>query len=362
MAKGNPKYSGRCRNLTEEQRQKFLAEGRKPVVRFKVPETGEVVIEDLVRGTVRFENEGIGDFVIVKSDGIPTYNFAVVIDDHLMEISHVVRAEEHLSNTPRQVLLYEAFGWEKPVFAHISLILGKDKTKMSKRHGATSVVQYRELGYLPEAVVNFLALLGWSPQEEEEIFTMEELIQKFSLDRVAKNPAVFDMEKLRWINGYYIRHTSIERLTELAIPILEKAGYLPSELTEKEYEWVKLIVTAVQEKLHSLNEILDYMPIFTGEKVELENEEAKAVLEEEQVPQVIELLRTKLAEMHTLEPEGVKKALKEIVKDSKLGGRKVYMPIRVALTGQMHGPELYYIIPVLGKELIEKRLANTLHK
>ncbi|NLW24056.1 MAG: glutamate--tRNA ligase [Clostridia bacterium] len=363
MAKGEtPKYSGRCRNLTEEQRQKFLAEGRKPVVRFKVPETGEVVIEDLVRGTVRFENEGIGDFVIVKSDGIPTYNFAVVIDDHLMEISHVVRAEEHLSNTPRQILIYEAFGWEKPVFAHISLILGKDKTKMSKRHGATSVVQYRELGYLPEAVVNFLALLGWSPQEEEEIFTMEELIQKFSLDRVAKNPAVFDMEKLRWINGYYIRHTSIERLTELAIPILEKAGYLPSELTEKEYEWVKLIVTAVQEKLHSLNEILDYMPIFTGEKVELENEEAKAVLEEEQVPQVIELLRTKLAEMHTLEPEGVKKALKEIVKESKLGGRKVYMPIRVALTGQMHGPELYYIIPVLGKELIEKRLANTLHK
>lgn len=361
IAKGElPRYSGCCRNLTKEQEEKYLSEGRKPVIRFKVPKDQMIIINDMVRGTVNFESNGIGDFVIVKSDGIPTYNFAVTVDDHLMQISHVIRAEEHLSNTPRQILIYEALGWEKPTFAHISLILGKDKTKMSKRHGATSVVQYREQGYLPEAVVNFLALLGWAPGGEEEIFTMEQLIEQFSLDRVAKNPAVFDMDKLRWINGYYIRQSSVERITDLALPYLKEAGYLPQEINEEQYNWAKMIVTAVQEKIHAVSELLDYMPIFTGEEVVVENEEAAQVLQEEQLPQVIEALRTKLAEMDILEPEAVKKALKAITKETKLGGRRVYMPLRVALTGQMHGPELHYIIPILGKELVEKRLKKTL--
>jgi len=360
IAKGElPRYSGCCRNLTKEQEEKYLSEGRKPVIRFKVPGDQLVVIDDLVRGTVTFESNGIGDYVIVKSDGIPTYNFAATVDDYLMKITHVIRAEEHLSNTPRQVLIYEAFGWEKPKFAHISLILGKDKSKMSKRHGATSVVQYKELGYLPEAVVNFLALLGWAPGGEEEIFTMEQLIEQFSLDRVAKNPAVFDMDKLRWINGYYIRQSSVERITDLALPFLKKAGYLPENISEEQYQWAKMIVTAVQEKIHAVNEILDYMVFFTGEEVEFENEEARMVLKEEQVPQVIEALRTKLKEMDILEPEAIKKSLKAITKETRLGGRNVFMPIRVALTGQMHGPELHYIIPVLGKELVEKRLENT---
>ena len=248
IAKGElPRYSGCCRNLTKEQEEKYLSEGRKPVIRSKVPKDQMIIINDMVRGTVNFESNGIGDFVIVKSDGIPTYNFAVTVDDHLMQISHVIRAEEHLSNTPRQILIYEALGWEKPTFAHISLILGKDKTKMSKRHGATSVVQYREQGYLPEAVVNFLALLGWAPGGEEEIFTMEQLIEQFSLDRVAKNPAVFDMDKLRWFNGYYIRQSSVERITDLALPYLKEAGYLPQEINEEQYNWAKMIVTAVQE-------------------------------------------------------------------------------------------------------------------
>lgn len=363
IAKGElPRYSGCCRNLTKEQEEKYISEGRKPVIRFKVPKDQMIIINDLVRGTVNFESNGIGDFVIIKSDGIPTYNFAVTVDDHLMKITHVIRAEEHLSNTPRQILIYEALGWEKPTFAHISLILGKDKTKMSKRHGATSVVQYREQGYLPEAVVNFLALLGWAPGGEEEIFTMEQLIEQFSLDRVAKNPAVFDMDKLKWINGYYIRQSPIERITDLALPYFKEAGFLSGEINEEQYQWAKMIVTAVQEKIHALSEIVDYLPIFTGEEVIVENEEAAQVLQEEQVPQVIEALRSKLAEMDILEPDAVKKALKAITKETKLGGRKVYMPLRVALTGQMHGPELHYIIPILGKDLIVKRLAKTVGK
>ncbi|MFZ5942505.1 MAG: glutamate--tRNA ligase [Bacillota bacterium] len=360
-AKGElPRYSGCCRNLTGEEEEKYISQGRKPVIRFKVPVGEMVVVDDLVRGYVSFESDGIGDYVIVKSDAIPTYNFAAVIDDYLMQITHVIRAEEHLSNTPRQVLVYKALGWQEPKFAHISLILGKDKTKMSKRHGATSVVQYKEQGYLPEAVVNFLALLGWSPGGEEEIFSMEQLIAQFSLDRVAKNPAVFDMEKLKWINGYYIRQSSLERITELAIPFLQKDGYLPQELSQEQYKWAQMIVTAVKEKIHSLSDIADFMGIFVGEEVEFENDEAKMVLKEEQVPLVIEALKTKLTQMEVLEPDGVKKALKDITKETKLGGRSVFMPVRVAVTGQMHGPDLHYIIPVLGKELVEKRLARTM--
>ena len=221
-----------------------------------------ISIQDLVRGEVVFESDGIGDFVIVKSDGIPTYNFAVVIDDALMKITHVIRGEEHLSNTPRQVLIYQALGFPLPAFAHISLILGKDRSKMSKRHGSTSVVQYREKGYLPEALVNFLALLGWSPEGEEEIFSMEELIEQFSLERVAKNPAVFDLDKLNWINGYYIRQKPPESITDLAIPYLQAAGYLPATMTQERYRHAVKMVAAVQEYLSCVSEIVDHVQLF----------------------------------------------------------------------------------------------------
>ena len=189
MEKGDmPMYSGKCRHLTEEQKAAYIAEGRKPVIRLHVPHGDKLVVDDAVRGVVTFESDGVGDFVIVKSDGIPTYNFAVVVDDHLMEISHVIRAEEHLSNTPRQIAVHNALGWEVPKYAHISLILGEDRKKMSKRHGATSVTQYEKMGYLPEAVFNFLALLGWSPGGEDEIMTKEEIIEKFDLESVSKSP------------------------------------------------------------------------------------------------------------------------------------------------------------------------------
>ena len=361
MDKGEvPKYSGKCRNLSTEEVAERIAKVEKPVVRFSVPHDQRVVIDDAVRGRVVFESEGIGDFVIVKSDGIPTYNFAVVIDDHLMAISHVIRAEEHLSNTPRQVLLYEAFGWQVPQFAHISLILGEDHKKMSKRHGATSVVQYQEMGYLPEAVFNFLALLGWSPGGEDEIMSKEEIIAKFSLDGVAKNPAVFDMEKLKWLNGNYIRQSTPERITDLAIPFLQKEGYLPTEITDEQRHWVNLIVQAVQEKIHTINEIADFMPLFVDETVNIVDEEAKSVLLDEDVPIVMAAFRNKLAALENWEAEQVKKIFKEISKETGLKGKKVFMPIRVALTGQMHGPDLHFIIPILGKELVAERLKQTL--
>ncbi|MEW6662216.1 MAG: glutamate--tRNA ligase [Bacillota bacterium] len=358
MAKGElPRYLGKCRSLTPEEQARLRALGRQPVVRFRVPPGQTVVVDDLVRGQVLFESDGIGDFVVVKSDSIPTYNFAVVIDDLTMGITHIIRAEEHLSNTPRQILVYQALGAPLPQFAHISLILGKDRSKMSKRHGATSVMQYREMGYLPEALVNFLALLGWAPEGEQEIFSLEELIQEFSLDRVAKNPAVFDMDKLHWINGHYIRHTPVERLTQLGTPYLQKAGYLPQTLTTAEEDLACRIFRVLQSYLTCLSQVVDYAPLFFADTVD-QSPEAQEVLAEAQVPAVVDLLTRKLNEAPELTPEVVKGILKSITKELKLGGRQVFLPVRAAVTGQVHGPELHDIIPIIGRERVFSRLAR----
>lgn len=361
MAKGDlPRYLGKCRCLTPAQRQEQEAKGIKPVIRFRVPDDQIIVVDDLVRGKVSFESNGIGDYVIVKSDGIPTYNFAVVIDDATMDITHVVRGEEHLSNTPRQVLVYQALGIQTPQFAHVSLILGKDRTKMSKRHGSTAIEQYQQKGYLPEALVNFLVLLGWSPTGEEEIFTLQQLVEQFSLDRVAKNPAVFDLDKLNWINGYYIRQTPVERLTDLAIPYLQKAGYISEgEISADQREWLELLVTAVQEYPSYMEQITEHVEIFFNDELPIETDEARELLREEQVQLVMDTFIEKLSAMD-LTPDNVKAALKALTKELKLGGKKVYMPLRIALTGQMHGPELFHIIPLLGKERAIARIRRSL--
>lgn len=362
MAKGeDPRYTGRCRNLSAAEREALAAQGRKPVLRFKVPPDQVVRVDDQVRGEVAFECNGMGDFIIVKSDGIPTYNFAVVIDDHLMDISHVVRAEEHLPNTPRQVLIYQAFGWETPKFAHVSLILGKDRAKMSKRHGATAIEQYQNRGYLPEALVNFLSLLGWSPGGEEEILTADQIKEQFTLDRVNKSPAVFDIEKLNWLNGHYIRQSDLDRITRLAMPYLQQAGYLQPEIPAEQYDWVKQVVAVARNYISYLAEIPDYVDIFFNRAVVPENEDAAAVLQQEQVPAVVAALKEKIETAEVLDEAGVKKMLKAVLKETGLGGKKVYMPLRVALTGKMHGPELYQIIPIFGREATVARLQAALY-
>lgn len=359
LAKGEmPRYLGKCRHLTEEDRARYEAEGRKPVIRFRVPENENIVVRDLVRGNVVFESNGIGDYVIVKSDGIPTYNFAVVLDDALMGITHVVRGEEHLSNTPRQLMIYDALGLQAPQFAHVSLILGKDRSKMSKRHGATAIEQYEKLGYLPEALVNFLVLLGWSPEGEEEIFSLEQLVEQFSLDRVAKNPAVFDLDKLNWLNGYYIRQSPVERIAAMALPYLKEAGYVSDQVTA-DSEWLKMVVASVQEYLSYVAEIIEHVKIYFNEDFDFESEEAKNILLDEDFPRVAELFKEKITALEELTPETAKQMLKALTKELKLGGKKVYMPLRVALTGQTHGPELFYIIPILGKEKALARLASS---
>ncbi|WP_425059780.1 Glutamate--tRNA ligase [Sporomusa carbonis] len=363
MNKGEtPRYSGRCRNLSQADRERFVAEGRKPTVRFRVPENQQIVFKDMVRGTVSFESNGIGDFVIVKSDGIPVYNYAVVLDDALMKVTHVIRAEEHLSNTPRQILIYQALGLPLPQFGHISLILGKDRTKMSKRHGATSVEQYKNLGYLPEGIVNFLALLGWAPPGEQEIFSVEELIENFSMDRVAKNPAVFDIDKLNHINAHYIKQASPEVVTELALPHLKAAGYIGGELTAGQREWLVKVVAELQGYISYAAQITEHIDVFFNDNIDFENEEAHEIMRDADIPRVMELFKNKLVELEPVEPDGVKAILKSITKELKLGGKKVFMPVRIAVTGKMHGPELVNLIPLIGKERTLARMNSLLAK
>ena len=357
-----PRYMGKCRDLTPEQIAAYEAEGRKPTVRFRVPADQQIVINDLVRGTVTFDSNGIGDFVIVKSDGIPTYNYAVVIDDASMKISHVIRAEEHLSNTPRQCLIYDALGFEKPVFGHISLILGKDHTKMSKRHGATSVDQYRQLGYLPAGIDNFLALLGWAPNSEQELFTIEELIQEFSMERVAKNPAVFDIDKLNWINQQYMRQLDAEAFFEAAKPHMIEAGYMTGEEEGEKLAWLKKVVATSKDHVAFGAQIPACVEMYFNDEFDFENEEAAEVLKAETVPTVIAMLLEELPKLEVLDGAAVKGLFKTIQKTTKLKGKDVFMPIRVALTGNQHGPELAEMVPLLGIERTGKRVKASLAK
>ncbi len=346
-----PRYLGNCRNLTPEQRTAYEAEGRRPVIRFRVPEHQELTIEDGVRGRVTFSTDEIGgDFVIVKSDGIPTYNFAVVCDDHLMQISHVIRGEEHLSNTPRQLLIYQALGWELPQFAHISLILGEDRSKMSKRHGSVSVVNYQQGGYLPEALVNFLALLGWSPEGEEEIVTLAHVEATFSLDRVSKSPAVFDMQKLRWLNGQYLHQLPLESIA---------AGIRPYVGEAWQGERLLLLAQTLANHLETFGDVTQYLPLVTGTDLPPLTEEAAQVMVGEQVPALVALFRQKVEELVEVTPEAVKKAIKVCGKELGIKGAGLFMPLRIALTGSQHGPDIDRLAALMGKETLLARLDHS---
>ncbi len=353
-----PRHQGDCLSLPHEEVKERLARGEKAAIRFKVPAGREVVIPDLVRGEVTFKTDGIGDFIIIKSDGIPTYNFAVVVDDLEMGITHVIRAEEHLSNTPRQVLIYEALGADLPHFAHISLILGEDRSKMSKRHGATSIFQYRRMGYLPEALVNYLALLGWSPEEEEEFFTLEELARAFSLDRVTKSPAVFDSEKLNWMNGCYLRKLPPERLLSHSLPYLQEAGYAAGEIAPEREEWLKAVLVSIQTKVEYLAQVPEQASVYFGGVKDPEEGEAREFIRKGRL--LLQELLQRVEGVETWDEENIKEALKVLGKDLKIKGKSLFMPVRAAVSGQLWGPELPTLMCLLGREGVKERIAHSL--
>jgi len=360
LARGEaPKYSGRCANLTKAEQEQFEAEGRKPSLRFRVPQGRTYSFEDIVKGNVSFDSNGIGDFVIVKKNGIPTYNFAVAIDDHLMEISHVLRGEEHISNTPKQMMIYESFDWEVPTFAHMTLIVGENRKKLSKRDESVVqfISQYDELGYLPEALFNFITLLGWSPKGEDELFDRETFIKIFDPDRLSTSPALFDIKKLAWMNNQYIKRKSFDKVVELALPHLVQAGKLPKDMSVEQRAWAEDLISLYQEQLQYGAEIVELTELFFVKQINY-NEEALAILSGEHVSEVLATFRQLLLGAEDWEEATIKAKIKETQKKTGQKGKNLFMPIRVATTGVTHGPELPKSIALLGKETILERLNN----
>lgn len=351
LSKRMPRYMGKCRNLTADERKQRENEGRKPSFRFKVkPQVIE--FEDLIHGAMKFEGEAIGDFIIVRSNGMPSYNFAVVIDDHLMEITHVIRGEDHLSNTALQIMLYRAFGFEPPVFAHHSLILGKDRTKLSKRHGSVSVGEFRKQGILSEALINYLGLLGSSFTEGREILSRDEMIKDFSLERSSRSGAIFDVEKLHWLNAVYIRNCKAEDLIVRLNPFLKQAGY---EVDKINQSWLHQIVDLIKNDLTMLADIGDHISIFFDDRYEL-TAAAKQILDTGSAAVVVKAFNEYL-ETAEDDPQDIYLAAVKYAKE-KTGakGKELFLPIRAALTGKVHGPELDKIFAVLGRDTALKRL------
>lgn len=358
LARGEmPRYSGKCADLTDQEREVLEAEGRQPSVRFKVPAGKIYTFNDLVKDEVSFESDGIGDFVIVKKDGFPTYNFAVAVDDHLMKITHILRGDDHISNTPRQLMIFEAFGWEPPVYGHMTLIVNESRRKLSKRDESIIqfIEQYAELGYLPEALFNFIALLGWSPQGEDEIFSKEEFINIFDAERLSKSPALFDKQKLAWMNNQYMKKLDVEEVVALSLPHLIQSGRVKEPLSAVEKEWVTQLIALYHDQMSYGAEIVELSKMFFEAEIEY-NEEAKAVLSEEQVPEVLTAFYNELDALETFKAEEIKRAMKAVQKTTGHKGKKLFMPIRVAVTGQTKGPELPNTIELIGKETIKNRL------
>lgn len=358
IARGEtPRYTGKHRDLTPDQCSAFEAEGRVASIRFRVPEDKTFTFDDIVKGSISFNTHDTGDFVIVKKDGIPTYNFAVAIDDHLMEISHVLRGEDHVSNTPRQLMIYEALGWEAPQFGHMTLIVNENHKKLSKRDESIIqfIEQYDQLGYLPEALFNFISLLGWSPEGEEEMFVKDELISIFNAERLSKSPAVFDTQKLSYLNNHYIKNADPERIAKLAIPHLQRSGCLPQELNAEQEAWANSLVALYQEQLNSASDIVELSEMFFRSDIELD-EEAKAILAEEQVPTVLSAFLAKVENTDEFTAANMAVLIKEVQKETGFKGKQLFMPIRVALTGQTHGRDLNQTIYLLGLDRVKNRL------
>ena len=357
---GRSKYDQHCRKLTARERKSRLEAGMPRVIRMKIPDTsdGEHTFWDAIRGEVSIPYENLDDQIIMKSDGFPTYHLASVVDDHLMEITHVIRGEEWLPSTPKHLLLYEYLDWDVPEFAHLPLLLNEDRSKLSKRQGDVMVKDYREKGYLPEALVNFVALLGWHPGDEREIFSLEELIEEFDLHRIGKSGAVFNVEKLQWMNGVYLRKYPMEKLMELSLPYLEKAGFETSDRDR-----MQLILETVRDNLRTLGDIFSAVEVFkarsVGDRIGADPE-LQAMVDRDSSRQVFEALSQRMAAEEGIAKRQFLSIMKEVQKATGVRGKNLWMPVRIALTGEQHGPELPAVVEILGNETCLERLREQL--
>jgi nondiscriminating glutamyl-tRNA synthetase len=339
-------YSRKCYYLNEEKDLPY-------VLRFKVPDNESYTFNDLVKGEVTFRSEDVGDWVMVKQNGIPTYNFACAIDDHLMAISHVLRGEDHITNTPKQMMIYNAFGWEAPTFGHMTLIVNENNKKLSKRdHSIIQYIeQYQERGYLPDALFNFISLLGWSPNSKKEILNKQRLIDLFDDKRLSKSPAKFDKEKLAYINNRYIKKLSDDALVELCRPHLEVAGLLK----EHDEAWIRQLVTMFQDRLSYGKEIVELYDEFFNQPFKLDDEMTE-FLQQDGVNNTLTVFRKLIKEDDDYSSDSIKNLIKDTQNVAEVKGKMLYMPLRIATTAQMHGPDLPKALALLGKETVLDRL------
>ena len=346
------KYSRRCRELTPTEVEERLQQGLRPVIRIKAPDSGTTVVQDLIRGEVEFSNALLDDFIIAKSDGWPTYNFAVVVDDSGMKITHVIRAEEHLSNTPKQLLIYEALGLNPPAFAHASMILAPDRSKLSKRHGATSVQEFRDEGYLPEALLNYLALLGWSSGDDRDLWTLDELVGEFSLDGISRSPAIYDIEKLTWMNGHYISNSNAERLLSLS----GNQNQMQKYLSEYPREYLLQVLDLVGNRVKTLNEIPAAMQYFCED---VDSYDAKGVTKHFTKPNTLKILNTVInivEKSPQFEASVIEDLLRQQAESMQLKAAELIHPTRLALSGRTNTPGLFEVMEILGREKCLHRL------
>ncbi|MFQ9922660.1 MAG: glutamate--tRNA ligase [Beduini sp.] len=350
-----PKYNRKCCDLTPEEIASKEAAGLPYTIRVKVPDNEVYEFEDMIRGHVSFESKDIGDWVLVKANGIPTYNYAVVIDDHSMDITHVFRGEEHLSNTPKQLMIYKMFGWDAPIFGHMTLIVNENRKKLSKRDETIMqfVSQYKEEGYLPDAMFNFMALLGWSPEGEQEIFTHDELIKVFDEHRLSKSPSMFDKSKLIWVNNRYIKERPLEEVVELCKPFLAEKY----DLSNKSEEWITNLIAVYHDQLSYGKEICDLVDLFFEDELHLD-EEATEFMKDETILNTLKVFKEKLEELTEFTKDNIQACIKATQKEAKAKGKMLYMPIRIATTGIMHGPDLASSIMLIGKDTTIERLSK----
>jgi glutamyl-tRNA synthetase len=355
-------YDRHCRCLSAADRSQLTTQGIKPVVRFKTPLEGQTRFQDLLRGEVVFENSTIDDFVMLKSDGYPTYQLANVVDDHLMEITHVLRGEEWLSSTPRHIMIYNALGYQLPQFAHLPLILGPDRSKLSKRHGAATLAEYREQGYLQEAMVNFLALLGWSLDEKSELFTREELIQNFSIERVSRTAAIFNKDKLDWMNGVYIRNLSVDDLTGRVFPFMEK-DFPPEVKRPLDIDYVRQIVPLIRERIITLKDAAVYADFFFLDKLEYDS--AKLIgknMSAETTSAALAGAKETLSSLESFRDDSLENALRTLAGDLGLKTGQLFNLLRIATTGRDAAPPLFETMAVLGRQRCLNRINAALAK
>ncbi|MFH1640127.1 MAG: glutamate--tRNA ligase [Chloroflexota bacterium] len=357
-----PGYDRKCRNLSKDECARLMAEGNKPVIRFKTPLSGESRFHDIIRGELVFDNATIDDFVMLKSDGYPTYHLANVVDDHMMEISHVLRAEEWLSSVPRHKLMYDALGFEMPLMVHLPMILGTDRSKLSKRHGSVSITDYRDQGYLPETMVNFLALLGWSLDGKTEVISRDELVENFSLERVSRTGAIFDKNKLEWMNGIYIRKLPPEEFFKVSRPFLTTAKDAADSLKPDE-DYVKKILPLVQERVKLLSELPELTKFFY--ESELEYDAGSLIgkkMGKEQTLKALTVSKEKLEQIASFDADPLEAVFRPLAQELGLKTGQLFGALRTATTGRVAAPPLFDTMTVLGRDRCLKRINEAIEK